>query len=155
MKTNIRNSVALCTAAAVVIAIAVWLPARLGAADEPMHGGQRMLHLQELKTKKQLDALKTGDTIAMACAKCKTIWITRVKEDAHGAQILNAGGKPVELVGTHGCAGCKDTITVVGQGKGAVTELKHTCNACGGDLFCCSTKPGEATKGMEKKTEKK
>ena len=148
--THIKTGLVLGTIAALAIAIVTWLPARASAADEPMKGGQHMLHLQSLNTKAQVDALKTGDTIVMACAKCKTIWTTRVKADAKGAQILNEHGKPVEYIGTHACGGCKDTITVTGHKKGDITELKHTCNACGGEVFCCATTAGHATKGMEK-----
>ena len=55
------------------------------------------------------------------------------------------GGQPRELIGTHACAGCNSTITVVGHAKGDITELKHSCKVCGDDsAFCC------ATKGMEK-----
>lgn len=155
MKTNLKNNFVLCMTAAVAIAFAAWLPGQVKAADAPMKGGQHLLHLQSLSSKKELDTLKTGDTIAMVCAKCKTVWITRVREGAKGAQILNEGGKPVDIIGTHSCVGCKDTVTVTGHVKGDITELKHTCNACGGEVFCCATKPGQATKGMEKKPEKK
>lgn len=152
MKTtqNIKTGLVFSTVAALAIAIITWLPAKAGAA-EPKKGGEQMLYLQSLNTKKQFDALKTGDTIAMVCAKCKTVWITRVQAGPKGAQILNEHGKPTEIIGTHACAGCKDTITVVGHKKGDITELKHTCSACGGEVFCCATKPGQATKGMEKK----
>lgn len=151
MKTTkqLQTGIVLSTIAAVAIAIAAWHPTKASAA-EPMKGGQYMLYLQSLNTKKEFDALKTDDTIAMVCVKCKTVWVTRVKADAKGAQILNEHGKPTEIIGTHACAGCKDTITVVGHKKGDITELKHTCNACGGEVFCCATKPGQATKGMEK-----
>lgn len=151
MKTTkqLKTGIVLSTIAAAAIAFAAWLPTQANAA-EPMKGGQYMLYLQSLNTKKEFDALKTDDTIAMVCVKCKTVWVTRVKADAKGAQILNEHGKPTEIIGTHACAGCKDTITVVGHKKGDITELKHTCNACGGEVFCCATKPGQATKGMEK-----
>jgi hypothetical protein len=120
---------------------------------EILKGGQLLLRMQEIKTPKDLNALKTDDQIAMVCAKCKTVWVTRVKEGVKGAQILMEGGKPTEVIGTHACAGCKSTITVVGHAKGDITELKHSCKACGDDsAFCCATKPGSgATKGMEKK----
>lgn len=151
MKTTkqLKTGIVLSTIAAVAIAFSAWLPTQASAA-EPMKGGQYMLYLQSLNTKKEFDALKTDDTIAMVCVKCKTVWVTRVKADVKGAQILNEHGKPTEIIGTHACAGCKDTITVVGHKKGDITELKHTCNACGGEVFCCATKPGQATKGMEK-----
>ena len=120
---------------------------------KPMKGGEHLLMLQGINTKQEADALKTDDTIAMVCAKCKTVWVTRVKQGTKGAQLLMEGGQPKELIGTHACVGCKSTIEVVGVQKGAHTELKHSCKACGDDsAFCCATKPGTgATQGMEKK----
>jgi hypothetical protein len=124
------------------------------AADQmkPMKGGEHLLMVNEVKTKQDLNALKTDDSIAMVCAKCKTVWVTRVKQGVKGAQILNEQGQPTELIGTHACKGCKSTWTVVGHAKGDITELKHSCKTCGDDsAFCCATKPGSgATKGMEK-----
>lgn len=127
----------------------------LNAADQmkPMKGGEHLLMLNKLDTKAEADALKPEDTLAMVCAKCKTVYVTRVKQGVKGAELLMAKGQPKELIGTHACAGCKSTMTVVGHAKGDITELKHSCNACGDDsAFCCATKPGTgATKGMEKK----
>ena len=124
------------------------------AADrgENLKGGQIMQRMQEVKTTKDIGVLKTDDHFAMVCAKCKTVWVTRVKEGVKGAQILNEGGKPVEIIGTHACTGCNSTMEVVGTQKGATTVLKHSCKACGDEsAFCCATKPGGgATKGMEK-----
>lgn len=157
MKTTkqLQTGIVLSTIAAVAIAFAAWLPTNASAAErgEILKGGQILLRMQEVKTTKDLNALKTDDQIAMVCAKCKTVWVTRVKEGVKGAQILMEGGKPTEIIGTHACAGCKSTITVVGHAKGDITELKHSCKACGDDsAFCCATKPGSgATKGMEKK----
>ena len=58
-----------------------------------------------------------------------------------------------QQIGTHACAGCNSTLTVTGHAKGDITELKHSCKACGDDsAFCCATtKDAKATKGMEKK----
>ncbi len=153
MKTTIilRRFIGLCSATAVLLALSS------KAADEPamkpMKGGEHLLMLKEVKTKQEINALKDNDTIAMVCAKCKTVWTTRVKQGAKGAQILAEGGQPKELIGTHACAGCKSELTVVGVQKGAHTELKHSCKVCGDDsAFCCATKPGSgATKGMEEK----
>ena len=88
----------------------------------------------------------------MVCAKCKTVWTTRIKQGAHGGQVLNEHGQPTELIGTHTCKGCGSILTVVGHAKDDITELKHSCGACGTEsAFCCATKPGEGkTKGMEK-----
>jgi hypothetical protein len=88
----------------------------------------------------------------MVCAKCKTVFVTLVKQGAKGAQILMEKGQPRELIGAHACAGCNSTMTVVGHTKGDIVELKHSCKTCGDDsAFCCATKPGGGpTKGMEK-----
>src|SRR6266542_4270403 len=129
------NKTILGAAIAVGLAMAAWLPNTANAAEQmkPMKGGEHLLMLQGINTKQEADALKTDDSIAMVCAKCKTVWVARVKQ----------GGQPKELIGTHACAGCKSTIEVVGVQKGAHTELKHSCKACGDDsAFCCATKPG-------------
>ena len=142
---------------AIAMALVAWLPTTARADDEtkpmkPMKGGEHILMLQGINTKQEVDALKTDDSIAMVCAKCKTVWVTRVKQGVKGAQVLMEKGQPTELIGTHACKGCSSTMTVVGHAKGDITELKHSCGACGDDsAFCCATKSGSgATKGMEK-----
>ena len=146
------------TTVAFAIAMAAWLPTTAYAQDEtktmkPMKGGEhQMMLLKGVSTKQEVDALKTGDSIAMVCAKCKTVWVTRVKQDMKGAQLLMQNGQTTELIGTHACKGCNSKLTVTGHAKGDITELKHSCTMCGDDsAFCCATKPGSgATKGMEK-----
>lgn len=154
-KKNLRGA-----GVAIMIAFAAWFPTTANAAEEtkpmkPMKGGEHML-MQSVTTKQQVDALKPGDSVAMVCAKCKTVWVTRVKQGVKGAQLLNEHGLATELIGTHDCKGCNSKLTVVGHAKGDLVELKHTCGACGDDsAFCCATKPGSgATKGMEKEKEK-
>ena len=97
-------------------------------------------------TKKQADAVKPGDQIAMVCAKCKTVEVTLVTQDTKTKSKLIPGQK-------HLCAGCKTTITVVGSKAHNQEVIKHVCEACGDEsAFCCATtKTAEATKGMEKK----
>lgn len=118
-----------------------------------MKGAQHLLHLQNLKTVGDVEALKPDDTFAMACGKCKTIFVTKVVNTAKGAEVLAAGGKPTQVIGTHACPGCGSTMEIVGHGKAKEAKLTHTCKACGDDsAFCCATKPGSAsTKGMDKK----
>lgn len=148
-KTVPKTLVGACLAFALTMSVAI-------SADEPMKpmkgGEHQMMLLKGVNTKQEVDALKTGDSMAMVCAKCKTVWVTRVKQGVKGAQLLMENGQPTELIGTHACAGCSSTLTVVGVQKGAHTELKHSCKACGDDsAFCCATKPGSGmTKGMEK-----
>ena len=154
--TTVNNKNLLSAGVAIAIAMSAWLPTTASAADEtkpmkPMKAGEHQMMLG-IKTKQEVDALKTDDSVAMVCAKCKTVWVSRVKQGAKGAQLLMEGREAKELIGTHACAGCNSTLTVVGVQKGAHTELKHSCNACGDDsAFCCATKPGSGTtKGMEK-----
>jgi hypothetical protein len=153
MKTIKHNMIG--TGIAMAIGLIAWLPTNINAADEPMKpmkGGEHMLMLQGIKTQAEVDALKTDDSIAMVCTKCKTVYVARVKQGAKGAELMMAKGQPKELIGTHACPGCNSTITVTGHGKGKEMVLKHSCGACGDDsAFCCATKPGSgATKGMEK-----
>ncbi len=162
MKTMKMKNI-VCAGVAIAMALAAWLPTTASAQDEtkpmkPMKGGEHQMMLNGVNTKQELDALKTDDSVAMVCAKCKTVWVTRVKQGVKGAELLMANGKTTEMIGTHACKGCNSTITVTGHAKGDITELKHSCGACGDDsAFCCATKPGSGmTKGMEKKaTEKK
>ena len=145
------------TGVAIVIAVGAWLGSTAIAADEtkpmkPMKGGEHLLMLQGVNTKQEVDALKTGDSIAMVCGKCKTVWVTRVKKGIKGAQLLNERGQATELIGTHACGGCKSTLVVTGQRIDKKEVLKHSCKSCGDEsAFCCATKPGgAATQGMEK-----
>lgn len=107
-------------------------------------------HLQHLTSPKQAESLKSRDTVAMVCAKCKNVAVTRVEKE-RGREFLKAGTK-------HACVGCSSEIEVVGVGdrgpdKQHLTTVKHVCKSCGDDsAFCCATKPGAGkTKGMEKK----
>ena len=150
MKTNI-NIIKSSLIAGAAFALAL----TMNAADsmKPMKGVEHLVMVNEIKSMQDLNALKTGDSIAMVCAKCKTVWVTRVKQGVKGAQLLNEQGQPTELIGTHGCKGCSSTLTVVGHAKGDITELKHSCKACGdSSAFCCATKPGSgAAHDMDKK----
>lgn len=131
-----------------VAAAVVWLPGSARADDKemkPMKGGEHLLMLNKaITTPEQAEALKPGDTIAMACPKCKTIIVERVTtEKGHLTRTT-----PGEV---HLCSGCKSIIVVAGTGKAAHNELKHVCNKCGSDsVFCCATSSEEpATKGMD------
>lgn len=160
MTKNLLAKLSLNACLAVALTFLAWLTGTGCATNsgseqmKPMKGGEHMLMLNPVNTTQDVDALKTDDAIAMVCAKCKTVWTTRVKRGVKGAQILNEQGQPTELVGTHACKGCNSTLTVVGHAKGDITELKHSCKACGDNsAFCCATKAGSgATKGMEKES---
>src|SRR6266536_5882132 len=81
------NKTILCTAMAAGLAMAAWLPNTANAAEQmkPMKGGEHLLMLQGINTKQEADALKADDSIAMVCAKCKTVWVARVKQGTKGA----------------------------------------------------------------------
>jgi hypothetical protein len=129
----------------VVLATTVWTPISTGAAEH-MKGGERLLDLQGIKTQAEADALKPGDTMAMVCAKCKSVVIHNITTEKGHVKTMTVGEK-------HLCPSCNSTITIVGVGHGAHDEANHVCGKCGSDsAFCCATKPGSApTEGMEKK----
>lgn len=147
MKTTLNLLHNLGRTAAVTALLGLTLTLNAADVHLQMKGAE---HLQHLTSPKQTKALKTGDTVAMVCAKCKNIAVTRVEKE-RGREFLKPGTK-------HACAGCSSEITVVSMGDRSVdkqnlTTVKHVCNACGDDsAFCCATKPGEGkTKGMQKK----
>ena len=147
MKTakQICKCMSLSTIILAVAAVA-WLPGSARAEDmKPMKGAEHLMMLKAITTPEQADALQPGDTIAMACPKCKTIIVETVTTETKGHVKLTTPGEK------HLCSGCQTTIVTVGTGKNAHNELKHVCNACGSDLvFCCATSAKAApTKGME------
>ena len=115
-------------------------------AAEQMKGGPHLKHLVGIKTQAESEALKPGDTMAMVCAKCKSVVMHNVTTEKGHIKTMAVGEK-------HLCPGCDSTIEVIGTGKGKHDVVKHVCGKCGDDsAFCCATKPGTgATKGMEKK----
>ncbi len=150
MKTlKTLRTVAVSTMAA--LTLCAWLPAA-NAADQ-VKGAQKLVELNKVKTVGDIEALKVGDTFAMACAKCETILVKEVVSTAKGAEVLAANGTPTKVLGKHLCPGCGSTMEVVGHGKTKESKITHTCGACGDtSAFCCATKSGSsATKGMEKK----
>ena len=130
------------------LAIAASLPATARADEpmKPMKGGEHLMMLNAITTPEQVEALKPGDTIAMACPKCKTIIIERVTTEKGHINRTTPGE-------VHLCSGCQSTIVVVGTGKNSHNELKHVCKICGSDsVFCCATTTNSVpTTGMEQK----
>lgn len=90
--------------------------------------------------------LQDGDTVAMACPKCKTITLTIIKTEKGHIKTATPGQE-------HLCPGCEQKFVVVGEGKGKHDVVTHVCKKCGSkDAFCCVLRQGEeATKGMEQK----
>lgn len=100
--------------------------------------------LKPITTQEDAAALKTGNKVAMACAKCKTVQIAEV-DRKHG--ILGWFQPKTK----HLCPGCGGYIEVT---TASVKGLKpapyiHTCSKCGSkSAYCCATESGEKTKGM-------
>jgi len=129
--------------AGIAMAFALLAGAASVGAAEQMKGAQ---YLIKITKPEQAEALKAGDTMAMVCAKCKSVVVHDVTTEKGHIKTMTVGEK-------HLCPGCDSTIEVVGTGKGKHDEVKHVCGKCGDDsAFCCATKPGAGpTKGMEKK----
>ena len=105
-----------------------------------------MMEMQHIQTQAQAEALKPGDSMSMACSKCKDVMVQKVTAD-------NAHVKMMTVGATMTCGGCGGTVTVVatGKGEGKNAEVKHVCSKCGDDaMFCSATKAGSGPmKGME------
>lgn len=107
----------------------------VSAADQ-VKGGERMMQMMKpLKTAEDVQAIKDGEMVAMACPKCKTISYSYVDRTARGAN------KEVKTVTKDACPGCDTKIVTTGVGKQAKNEIQHTCKNCGShDAFCCVLK---------------
>lgn len=107
----------------------------VNAADQ-VKGGERMMQiLKPIKTAEDVQAIKDGDMVAMACPKCKTISYSYVDRSARGAN------KEVKTVTKDACPGCDTKIVTTGVGKQAKDQIQHTCKECGShDAFCCVLK---------------
>ena len=122
-----------------------FLPTRLVAEPSPD------LMNSIMQTQEQAAKVPQGKTVAMVCAKCKTVLLSQVDAKKGFLGWFQPKAK-------HECPGCGGEFTMkdVPSGQGAnlsVSQYSHTCSKCGDDsAFCCATTPGtEATKGMEKK----
>jgi hypothetical protein len=60
----------------------------------------------------------------MACANCKSEWVTRTDLGARGIT------KPTYLVERHLCVNCSTEIKTVGTGKQARDVATHLCKSC-------------------------
>lgn len=136
---------------ALTVALTLFLSVReLNAQVTAKGGGTKLLELSGINTPAQAEALKPGDAIAMACAKCKSVQVTYVTtESKEHVKKLIPGEK-------HLCPGCQSTIEVVGHGKAKHDVVKHVCAKCGdASAFCCATKAGTGpTPGMTDKEKK-
>ena len=140
-KTNLVSKISLTSGLAFAVALAVWWSVAAQAADDKhdhdAHQGHHMMHMNHITTQAEAKALKPGDTIAMACSKCKHVMVQHVTKDSSHVKLITIGEK-------HKCV-CGGTVTVVGTGKGQGKneQVNHVCSNCGDDaMFVCATKPG-------------
>jgi hypothetical protein len=147
--TKTINKTILVAGMAFALAVAAWMPGTVNAQDgmKPMKGGEHLMMLNQITTQAQVDQLKPGDSIAMACPKCKSVSVEFITQESRGHVTTMTPGEK------HLCPGCGGSMTVEGVGKGASTHFEHVCSVCGSDsAFCCATSTNSPpTTGMEQK----
>src|SRR5262249_13509955 len=110
-KTKTKNMMTLSTssktqvkvgAALFAISLIAFIAGISGArgADTPTArgGASKLVEMTQIKTPAEAEALKPGDSIAMVCAKCKTVIVERI-EQQRGQRFMVPGAK-------HLCTGC-------------------------------------------------
>ena len=103
------------------------------AADVTAKGGANKL--MSLKTVGDVEALKTGDVVVMACAKCDTITETRLQHSPKGT-----GGATETKAAMHTCPGCSSKWEVDGHGKAKTEKMTHVCSHCGAKGAVCAVR---------------
>ena len=99
-----------------------------------------------LKTVGDIESLKPGDVVVMACPKCQTVTETRIEHPPKGA-----GGIETK-VAVHGCPACGVKWETVGGGKAKTEKVTHVCGHCGSkEAFCTMKKADAPAKEEEKK----
>ena len=140
MKSLPKSIIGTFAGCAFALALFISAPTSVNAADQ-VKGGERMMQMMKpIKTADDLQAIKDGDMVAMACPKCKTISYSYVDRSAKGAN------KEVKTLTKDACPGCDTKIVTTGVGKQAKNEIQHTCKDCGShDAFCCVLTKKEKT----------
>lgn len=138
-KTSLVSKISITSGLALAVALTVWWSGATRAADEKhdAHQNAHVAHMNHITTQAEAEALKPGDSIAMACSKCKHIMVQHVTKDNSHAKLMTIGEK-------HKCV-CGGAVTVVGTGKGKGKNegVNHVCSKCGDDaMFVCATKAG-------------
>jgi hypothetical protein len=137
MKTKSRVGLGGILAVA-VLAAALFTNNYATAADVTAKGGATKL--MNIKTVGDIEALKTGDTVVMACAKCDTIMETRIERSPKGA------GGTESKIAVHGCPGCGAKWETVGVGKAKTDKVTHVCGHCGSTGATCAVRKAADTK---------
>ena len=115
-----------------VLALALTLVVSQAHAGSQSPGAARPM--EQIKTAKQMDEMKDGCTMMLACGACKTVSMTEYKTDWPNGKGPRSW---MEIGSKHECEHCGGTITVV-KGK-TKDEMQHNCSKCGdGAAFCCA-----------------
>jgi len=133
MKMNKTNGGLGGLLAIATLAAALFTNINTLAADVTAKGGASKL--MSLKTVSDVEALKTGDVVVMACAKCDTITETRIQHSPKGT----AGTTATEGA-VHTCPGCSSKWEVDGHGKAKTEKLTHVCSHCGTKGAVCAVR---------------
>ncbi|MHB1307624.1 MAG: hypothetical protein ACYDC1_03095 [Limisphaerales bacterium] len=132
------------TRVTVILAVAALglLANPVGAQEK---GAQQLMKLNRLNTVAEVQKVEAGDTIVMACPKCRDTWAMVVQPMGKG------GRSETAAVQRHACPGCESKLATEGVGKQARQVVKHICKQCGSkNAFCCVIKKGSGpTPGME------
>jgi hypothetical protein len=123
--------------ATAILAAALFTSTNAIAADVTAKGGATKL--MELKTVGDIEALKTGDVVVMACPKCKTVTETRVERPPKGPATE-------AKVAVHECPGCAVKWETTGHGKAKTEKVTHVCSHCGSKNAFCTVKKAPDTK---------
>lgn len=130
---------------ALALAAVAWLPSQALAQEK---GATKLMQLKRIDTNADVEKVEPGDSVVMACPKCKETWMTVVERPSKGAGVTEK-----KTIARHECPGCDSKLVTEGVGKQATTKVQHTCKKCGStDAFCCVMKKGTGpTAGMEEK----
>ncbi len=142
-KSNLLTKIILGSGAVFALASGVWLLNTAQAAEvvsEHVKPAPEMCHMNQINTQAQAEALKTGDSLAMVCSKCKHVLGMKVTAGSTAHIKMMTAGEKCKC--HEGCDGSVEVVAT-GKGKGKDAEVKHVCSKCGDDsMFCAAVKPG-------------
>jgi len=130
MKTNHQITTKAIGFALLLAATALALPQTARAQQK---GAEKLVKLNRITTPADIQSVEPGDTMVMACPKCKDVWV-RVVEPTFKA----ASPTETHLVPEHQCPGCSSKRISQGHGKAKATRIVHVCTHCGNTDMTCS-----------------
>ncbi|MBI5686723.1 MAG: hypothetical protein HZC54_16780 [Verrucomicrobia bacterium] len=122
-------------AIAVIAALSTLAAAIAQGADHDYSTKHALIYKQV--TPQQFAALPDTASLAMMCAKCKTVMVMTKRE----LGTKPGRGSVMEPMTTHTCPGCGGKLALKPGGK--ETEWVHTCKDCGDhSVTCCALVEG-------------